>query len=711
MLIQESKVFRDSVHGYISIPVDYVVNFVDTDIFQRLRYIEQTGMRTLYPSARHDRFIHSLGTYFLGRKAFESFKNNIQISYHNVEGKTDHYKVFDDERKNEAFWDKCRVLFEIACLLHDCGHAPFSHTMESHYDVELRGRADLKAKLKEYIGSRNFQNDFKGQGSPHERMSALMVCSEFKTNIEALCEKYGLDDVDIGSPTEFIARMIIGCEYTKRNPANQIMNCLISLLNSKSIDVDSLDYIIRDAKLSGVDNMSIDVDRLLGSLTLIETTEFTNHCFRDREIYTDVIKGTLTQIPGQRVQNAKIDGNCRGQIRINDDVSGGMEGFVDVDGSFKTKNTVPVKITNETKGYILINGASQSGTVPALEDYASVRIRGGLENRLNVEGNKLSFGEQTNCQLSLSARRFDLESTYIGGKVNGAFSGELLGDFTEIGGAMKCTLGYHKSSLSVIQNVVLARNYEYQWIYSHHKVVYYSNYLLIDLFRNCVNYILNKSTDGSTPPDEEADEAIARVLSWDTMITHSDVDKPYHYATIGNYRFFRPIDADLNTLFKNCQLDYLESGNDDLLSRQLNEFYTRRYKKSLWKSHAEFNIFFSDFTEDEKKSLFNKLTVNSSYRFRKQYGYLNDEWERRFNEFGLKNVVWVNGDSKMKFLDPDNTYIAFKNAPLTYRTVDSTGSGQPIKELNLFYIYFDYTDPHKHINESELREFFRAQIQ
>ena len=128
MLIQETKIFRDSVHGYINVPVDYVTNFIDTELFQRLRHIEQTGMRILYPSARHDRFIHSLGTYFLGHKAFECFKRNIYRSYHGIAGKTDHYIIFEDEKENECFWDKCQLLFEIACLLHDCGHAPFSHT-------------------------------------------------------------------------------------------------------------------------------------------------------------------------------------------------------------------------------------------------------------------------------------------------------------------------------------------------------------------------------------------------------------------------------------------------------------------------------------------------------------------------------------------------------------------------------------------------------
>lgn len=115
------KVIKDIIHGYISIPKVYFSEIIDTEIFQRLRRIEQTSMRNLYPSARHDRFVHSLGTYFLGAKAYECLKRNI---------KEDGY----DETKDENFWCKSGELFSVACLLHDCGHAPFSHSFEYLYD-------------------------------------------------------------------------------------------------------------------------------------------------------------------------------------------------------------------------------------------------------------------------------------------------------------------------------------------------------------------------------------------------------------------------------------------------------------------------------------------------------------------------------------------------------------------------------------------------
>ena len=121
MINEKMKIFKDSVHGYIQIPETIVKYIIDTQLFQRLRCIEQTSMRILYPAARHDRFIHSLGVYYLGAKAFSSFRVKTE--------KNDALKFGKD------WWDKHYILFSLACLLHDCAHAPFSHTYEFIYDI------------------------------------------------------------------------------------------------------------------------------------------------------------------------------------------------------------------------------------------------------------------------------------------------------------------------------------------------------------------------------------------------------------------------------------------------------------------------------------------------------------------------------------------------------------------------------------------------
>ena len=57
---RSQKIIKDSVQGYIYVDKIVCEKIIDTDIFQRLRRIEQTSMRCLYPAASHDRFIHSM---------------------------------------------------------------------------------------------------------------------------------------------------------------------------------------------------------------------------------------------------------------------------------------------------------------------------------------------------------------------------------------------------------------------------------------------------------------------------------------------------------------------------------------------------------------------------------------------------------------------------------------------------------------------------
>lgn len=52
----------------------------------------------------------------------------------------------------------------------------------------------------------------------------------------------------------------------KESLEHSFLNCLISLLNSSVIDVDKLDYLIRDAYITGFDTVSIDYLRLLRSI-------------------------------------------------------------------------------------------------------------------------------------------------------------------------------------------------------------------------------------------------------------------------------------------------------------------------------------------------------------------------------------------------------------------------------------------------------------
>ncbi len=239
----KEKVFKDSVHGYIHVPNEWCRLFIDTPIFQRLRHIEQTSMRCLYPSARHDRFIHSLGVYHLGKQAFYSL-------YRNAKSLIDEVGFTSPEDI-----DRLKNSFLVACLLHDCAHAPFSHTFEHYYD---EGNALSASLCHELANDPEFADDFEDASpKPHEKASALVLMQQFKDAV-----------TKVDADPLLAARMIIGCVYRATNDKKKrFTNVLIQLLNSHSIDVDKLDYIVRDTWASGVSNTAVDVDRLLTAVT------------------------------------------------------------------------------------------------------------------------------------------------------------------------------------------------------------------------------------------------------------------------------------------------------------------------------------------------------------------------------------------------------------------------------------------------------------
>ena len=70
--MKETRVFRDVIHGYITVeylPIWYLIN---TKEFQRLRRIKQLGGTSIvFPTAEHSRFVHSLGVYEMIRNMIE----------------------------------------------------------------------------------------------------------------------------------------------------------------------------------------------------------------------------------------------------------------------------------------------------------------------------------------------------------------------------------------------------------------------------------------------------------------------------------------------------------------------------------------------------------------------------------------------------------------------------------------------------------------
>ena len=127
----DEKKFKDPIYGYIRIDEQLVTGIVDTPEFQRLRDVVQTSYSPLYASALHNRYVHSLGVYNLGKIAANALENSIV--------KHNYLDIFPD-LKSYIY------TFCLACLLHDVGHAPFSHTGEKYY-LKSGDRTDLHKRL------------------------------------------------------------------------------------------------------------------------------------------------------------------------------------------------------------------------------------------------------------------------------------------------------------------------------------------------------------------------------------------------------------------------------------------------------------------------------------------------------------------------------------------------------------------------------------
>ena len=241
--MKDCKRVKDPIYGYIKIPVTYMTNIVDTAVFQRLRRVIQTSYSPLYSSAVHNRFVHSMGVFYLGELTVNQLIKEV------------HQKV-----NSPMDLEGIGELFKLACLLHDVGHAPFSHTGEGFYLGKDHDYTQLHSKLIEAIGNENFSKDIPDDSSsaaaPHEIMSAIIGILEFEIFFDSMEQK------------EFFARCITGYKYSEETTENNIKNCFISMLNSKVIDVDKLDYLIRDAYITGFDTVNIDFERLLSSLTI-----------------------------------------------------------------------------------------------------------------------------------------------------------------------------------------------------------------------------------------------------------------------------------------------------------------------------------------------------------------------------------------------------------------------------------------------------------
>ena len=127
------------------------------------------------------------------------------------------------KKENVNFNSKDIQALKIACLLHDLGHGAFSHTSEEFFQFH------------------------------HEEYSVEMIINK-ETQINQILMRY--DPEIIGVIVDFI----------EKNHKDQVLNSILS----GTIDVDRMDYLMRDSYFAGVSYGEIDVDRILNVVDVKE---------------------------------------------------------------------------------------------------------------------------------------------------------------------------------------------------------------------------------------------------------------------------------------------------------------------------------------------------------------------------------------------------------------------------------------------------------
>ena len=190
--INKKKIINDPVLGFINLQSEIIYDLIEHPIFQRLRRIKQLGLSYLvFPGANHSRFEHALGATHLMRQAISV----LRMKGHEI---------------TEAEADAVTI----AILLHDIGHAPFSHVLENTI-VEIN----------------------------HEEISLLLMNQLNK---------------------HFNGKLTMAIQIF----TNQYKKHFLHQLVSSQLDMDRLDYLNRDSFFTGVAEGTVGVERIIKMLNI-----------------------------------------------------------------------------------------------------------------------------------------------------------------------------------------------------------------------------------------------------------------------------------------------------------------------------------------------------------------------------------------------------------------------------------------------------------
>lgn len=193
--MNKNKIINDPVYGFIPVKSELLFDLIEHPFLQRMRHIRQLGLAELvYPGAIHTRFHHALGAMHLMQQALEILRGKgIDISEDELEAA------------------------QVAILLHDIGHGPFSHALEETLLPHIR----------------------------HESLSFLLM-----------------KDLN----RQFNGKLTLAIRIFQNTYSKKFLHQLVS----SQLDIDRLDYLNRDSFFTGVVEGAIGTDRIIAMLNVVK---------------------------------------------------------------------------------------------------------------------------------------------------------------------------------------------------------------------------------------------------------------------------------------------------------------------------------------------------------------------------------------------------------------------------------------------------------
>jgi HD superfamily phosphohydrolase len=197
-----------------------LLDVVNSRAFQRLRRIKQMGLAEfVFPGAVHTRFNHSLGATHLMVKAIWVLKQDRKAR--------DLLSGSFDAGLNPRITHELLLLLGI--LVHDLGHSALSHTLEDVLHLHA-------------------------QGLSHDYYWLWQILAE-DPELQALWQRHEMRELPV-----LLKRFMLGDETHPRH--------VLSYLVSSQLDMDRLDYLLRDSHFMGTRYGEIECDRIISCLDI-----------------------------------------------------------------------------------------------------------------------------------------------------------------------------------------------------------------------------------------------------------------------------------------------------------------------------------------------------------------------------------------------------------------------------------------------------------